>query len=175
VAFSRDGKQVVTVGHTGIVKIWDVSSGETLRSFKGSPANAVAIHPKQKYVAAGGMDGQVRLWDPASGDEIHLALCHRGSRHLLDERWAEPNLRQVPTDPIESVSFSADGKYLATASLGEVIVWDAKSFKKCHTFGRLTGRIWSVAFSPDGKRLAAATGYKGKGQIKIWDASFWEK
>jgi len=34
--------------------------------------------------------------------------------------------------------------------------------------------MW-VAFSPDGKRLAAACGYKGKGEIKIWDASLWEK
>jgi WD40 repeat protein len=32
-----------------------------------------------------------------------------------------------------------------------------------------------VAFSPDGQRLAAASGYKGKGEIKIWDASLWTR
>ena len=29
--------------------------------------------------------------------------------------------------------------------------------------------------SPDGKHLAAAGGYKGKGEIKIWDASLWQQ
>jgi WD40 repeat protein len=58
--------------------------------------------------------------------------------------------------------------------LREVIVWDANSFRKLHTFDRLAGKIHSVAFSPDGKHLAAGIGYKGKGEIKIWDAALWE-
>jgi WD40 repeat protein len=156
VAFSPDGKHLATVGHTGIPKIWDVTSGEMVRSFQGPSTHAVAFHPTKAYVASGGGDGQVRLWDPTTGHEIR------------------PPLPQE-TDRIESVAFSPDGTYLATASLREVIVWDAKSFKKCNTFGRVAGRIWSVAFSPDGKRLAAATGYKGKGEIKIWESSLWEQ
>lgn len=156
VAFSEDGKHLATVGHTGIAKIWDVASGEMVGTFRGPPTNAVAFHPTKEYVASGGSDGQVRLWDPTTGHEIRLPLPKQ-------------------TDQIESVAFSPDGKYLATASLREVIVWDAKSFKKGPTFGRLTGRIWRVAFSPDGKRLAAATGYKGKGEIKIWDSTLWEQ
>src|SRR5262249_53664229 len=72
VAFSPDGKYLATVGHTGIVKIWDVTSGEEVRSFKEGPQiNAVAFHPTGKYVASGGADGRVRLWDHATGDEIH--------------------------------------------------------------------------------------------------------
>ncbi len=47
--------------------------------------------------------------------------------------------------------------------------------EQIQTLGRLAGRIWSVAFSPDGRRLAAAGRYKGKGEIKIWDASIWER
>jgi WD40 repeat protein len=116
----------------------------------------VAFHPTYNYVASGGTNGQVSLWDPATGREIHPALSKQ-------------------TDQIQSVAFSQDGKYLATASLREVVVWEANSFKYRHTFGRLAGRIWCIAFSPDAKRLAAATGYKGKGEIKIWDSSFWEK
>jgi WD40 repeat protein len=157
VAFSKDGKRLATVGHTGIVKIWDVASGEIVCTFRGPPTNAVALHPKRGYVAFGGSDGQVRLWDPTTGHET-----------LLPKQ----------TDQIESVAFSPDGKYLATASLREVIVWDVSNLdkiKKKRTFDRIAGRIWSVAFSPDGKRLAAATGYKGKGKIKIWESSLWEQ
>jgi hypothetical protein len=32
-----------------------------------------------------------------------------------------------------------------------------------------------VAFSPDGKQLGSASGYRGKGEVKIWDASTWNK
>jgi WD40 repeat protein len=38
----------------------------------------------------------------------------------------------------------------------------------------MAGSIRWVAFSPDGQRLAAASGYRGKGEIKIWDATLWE-
>jgi WD40 repeat protein/serine/threonine protein kinase len=156
VRFSLDGKCLATVGHTGVARIRDVSSGEEVCSFKGPSANAVAFHPAGKYVASGGTDGQVRLWHPATGHEIHPPL----SEHL---------------GPVQSMAFGRDGRYLATASKKEVIVWDANSFKKLQTFNRLTGRIWSVAFSPDGDRLAAASGYKGKGEIKIWDATLWQE
>ena len=33
----------------------------------------------------------------------------------------------------------------------------------------------SVAFSPDGKQLGSASGYRGKGEVKIWDASLWNR
>src|SRR5262249_37248466 len=117
--------------------------------------NAIAYHPKGKYMASGGNDRQVKLWDPATGREIRPAL----SEH---------------TDKIAALAFSSDGKYLASASWSEVIVWDSANFQKLRTFGRIVGKIWSVAFSPDGKRVAAASGYKGKGQIKIWDATLWK-
>jgi hypothetical protein len=32
-----------------------------------------------------------------------------------------------------------------------------------------------VAFSPDGRRLASCSGYKGKGEIKLWDRTLWDK
>jgi WD40 repeat protein len=73
------------------------------------------------------------------------------------------------------VAFSPDGRYLATASWKEVIVWDTNCFEPRKTLDRVAGKIMWVAFSPGGKRLAAACGYKGKGEIKIWDASLWEK
>lgn len=158
VTFSRDGKYLATAGHTSTAKVWDATTGAEICSFTGHQTSVfcVAFHPTGKYLASGDSSFKVKLWDAARGHEIHPAL----SEH---------------TDYVEGVAFSPDGKYLATASWREVIVWDAERFTKLRTFDRLTGRICCVVFSPDGKRLAAASGYKGKGEIKIWDATLWEK
>ena len=62
-----------------------------------------------------------------------------------------------------------------SASWREVFVWDAGTGQLIKTLDRFPGTIWSVAFSPDGRRLAAGGGYKGKGEIKVWDATLWTK
>jgi prepilin-type N-terminal cleavage/methylation domain-containing protein len=37
------------------------------------------------------------------------------------------------------------------------------------------GEIGCAAFSPDGRRMATGAGYKGRGEIRVWDATRWEK
>jgi WD40 repeat protein len=159
VAFSPDGEYVATVGPMGTAKVWKVANGKEASCFEShrGTVTCVAFHPTANYLASGDSDKEVKLWAPDSptGRTIHPPLAGH-------------------TETVHSVAFSRDGQYLATASWKEVIVWDANSFMKLQTFDRLAGRIWRVAFSPEGTRLAAASGYKGKGEIKIWDATLWE-
>jgi WD40 repeat protein len=163
VAFSPGGEYVAAVGPAGTAKVWNAANGQLVSSFEGhqGTVNSVAFHPSANYLASGDSDKEVKLWAPDSptGRPIHPPLIGH-------------------TAYVDSLAFSRDGKYLATASWNEVIVWDVTSLddiKRVKEFGRLAGRIWRVAFSPDGRRLAAASGYKGKGEIKIWDSALWEK
>jgi WD40 repeat protein len=74
------------------------------------------------------------------------------------------------------VSLSPDGKRLATASSDNTIrVWDAATGELVTVLRGHTGHVLSVAFSPDGTRLASASGYRGKGEVKVWDAALWDK
>ena len=74
------------------------------------------------------------------------------------------------------VAFSPDGKYLATASQDNTVrVWDAATGKEVAVLRGHTGYVLSVAFSPDGKWLASSSGYRGKGEVKVWDATLWDK
>src|SRR5262249_55603014 len=73
------------------------------------------------------------------------------------------------TEGVYSVSFSPDGKRLASASADRTVkVWDATSGQQARTLQGHTGTVSSVAFSPDGKRLASAS---QDGTVKVWDAT----
>ena len=54
-------------------------------------------------------------------------------------------------------------QFLADGSDGPALVG-------CHA-----GEIGCAAFSPDGRHLATGAGYKGRGEVRIWDVARWEK
>jgi WD40 repeat protein len=54
-------------------------------------------------------------------------------------------------------------------------VWDAKTGDAVAVLRGHAGYVLSVAFSPNGKYLASSSGYRGRGEVKVWDATQWEK
>jgi WD40 repeat protein len=76
---------------------------------------------------------------------------------------------QGVSDHVVAVSFSPDGKHLASGSYdGSVILWDAASREVIRKFEAKAGKVYSVAFSPDGKVLASG---HDQGDIKLWDVA----
>ena len=67
-AFSSDGKQLISTGDDG-AKLWDVATGAERRtwSYKGWFISG-ALFPDDQWVLAGLSDGTVRLWDATTGE-----------------------------------------------------------------------------------------------------------
>jgi tetratricopeptide (TPR) repeat protein len=108
VAYSPDGKAVLTGGSDKTARLWDATTGQPI----GAPMQhrgavlAVAFSPNGKTVLTASNDGTARLWDAATGGPIGPPLRHH-------DRF------------VTRVAFSPDGKTVLTAGSDNTArLWD---------------------------------------------------
>jgi WD40 repeat protein/serine/threonine protein kinase len=199
VALSPDGGRVASASEEGLLFVWDTATGkEAIPPWRahGSSVVGLAFSPDGRRLATTSMDGTAKIWDAATGRSVLALTGHRSiiqsvafsadGKRLATASWDKTAKvcdaatgKELLTlhghdDRVLGVAFSPDGKLLATASWDNTAkVWDAATGKAIATLRGHTGYVCGVAFSRDGKRLASAGGYRGKGEVKVWDASPW--
>ena len=78
VAFSPDGKQLVSASHDQTVRLWDAATGEQVKKLEGhsGKVKAVAFSPNGRRLASASDDRTVRLWDAATGEQVKKLEGH---------------------------------------------------------------------------------------------------
>jgi WD40 repeat protein len=189
-AFTPDGKRLLTAHRNGIVRTWDVASGKPVRELKSEvPLMALAVAPDGRWIAVGtGIPaGGVVVWDLAAGKKVwqiyadknrvtSLAFSPDGKRLASGDdvsvrQWDAATGKEVRTFPgfkenVLAVAFSPDGRTVAAAGSGEVKLLDVETGKVVLELKEATRGVSAVAFSPDGKTLAAAT---DEAMLMLWD------
>ena len=143
VAYSPDGKTLVSGSEDYTIRLWDARTGQLLHTLEEHTGgvNSVAFSPDGKMLASASNDTTARSWDTNTG-QLLRTFRMIPKNHIILTGSAE----------VHSVAFSPDGKLLATGSDNAVWLWDVGTGKRLVSSGADVVR--AVAFSSDGVTLA---------------------
>lgn len=174
VAFSPDGRFILSGSSDATIILWETATGRMLRTItgQGAPVRAVAFSPDGRTALSGGGGGTLKLWDILTGKE--LRSFGGGWLDSITQSFFSPATGNDRIIGVTSVAVSRDGRYALSGhcdrkefmhcSKGSMKLWEISTGTNVYTFTEPYHAAMSVAFSPDG-RLALSSA------PSLWDTT----
>ena len=167
VAYSPDGKRIVTGSDDKTLRVWDALTGREIMTLKGHTfaMGCVAYSPDGKRIVSGSYrigsnEKTLRVWDAQTGREILALKGHPVKGDVMES--------------VKCVAYSPDSKYIVSGGRDKTLrLWDAQTGREVLALEGHTDQVTCVAYSPNGKRIVSGS-YNIAGSndktVRVWDA-----
>lgn len=191
VAVTTDGKKAVSSSWDKTLKVWDMETGEEIKTLTGHSDGVmgVCITPDGKKAVSASNDGTLKVWDLENTEEPKELAGHS---NFVSDLMITPDGRKVITashdktlkvwdidtcretasfemhdDGIDRFSITPDGKRVISASFDNTVrLWDMESGREVSLLEEYYQGTVPVAVTPDGKKAASAVDYR---TVKVID------
>jgi RNA polymerase sigma factor (sigma-70 family) len=195
VAFSADGRRVLSSSMDGTVRLWDVETGKEIRRMVGHEdrVTCATFTPDGTQILSCSWDGTMRFWDVETGKELKrlntegapgIHVCNvlffrDGKRFLFNaadhhalQIWnvngkRERDFAEHP-DHVEAVAIAPDEKTVLEGNWDSHLrLWDINTGKLLRDITGPRAKVYGVAISPNGRQ--ALSGGLEDNAIHVWD------
>ncbi|MGA9993902.1 MAG: PEGA domain-containing protein [Pyrinomonadaceae bacterium] len=166
IAFSPNGRWLVSGGTGNVVNLWDTASGQLIRSFTGhvDGVSFVMFTPDGTEVLSGSWDKAIDMWYAASGAQLKVMEGNPALNTHPEFIVKMPEIFRTIT------TFNPATRTLAsitTGGEGPISLWDVQTNNKLREFSWEKKRFYAVALNPSGNIVAGGE----FGGIRLWDVS----
>jgi WD40 repeat protein len=178
VDFSPDGQTLASGGTDGIIRLWDVETGQKIAALSGHSnwVRSVNFSTNGRYLVSGSLDSLVKIWS------LKKNICERTLRGHQDQVWSAKfaakdllvisvgsdyqakvwlskgdEVATITSPDKQIIAVTIHGMQAASSNAKTVKIWDFYSKKTVLLITEKSERIRVLAFSPDGKVLAGAS------------------
>jgi WD40 repeat protein len=158
-AVSADGTRVASGDASGVIILWDMSTGKEIRRMEspGDWVSGLSFTPdgsallsalgKPSIGGTGATSTLMVMWDPQTGQKVREFVGH--------------------TNVVSSVAVSPDGRTALTGSADYTLrLWDLASGQELQRFTGHSDWIFDVKLTPDGQRAVSVS---SDATARVWD------
>jgi len=192
VAFSPDGRWLVSTHGDGSILIWDVANRElesNLRQHSGG-VRGLAFSPDSRRIATASEDHSVILWDAETGRKEavfrdhetrvaavafsadgHWLISADQSGNLVRRDLDHNDVRVITPPQVQAsycVAISPDGRFIATS----FFIYNAETAELLVPFAHQWAGIYGAAFVADGRLLIGVT---DRGVVVMLETGTWRE
>jgi hypothetical protein len=190
-AYSDDGRFIVTAGEDAALKVWDANYHTLVRPIELDDGRATSLSLSGSRALSGHANGRVVLWDLERAEKLatvqrneasigaavftgeasrFAAGSYDGKVALWDARQpsAPAHVFEGHEDAVKALAYAPQRMLLASGSADKTVqLWELETLAAKRKYRGQRDSVSAVAFSPNGKLLAAGA---LDGRIQVWSA-----